>query len=260
MNSNIEIISTPQKVDMADDWYQYATADNFWIQGRYNAVIHHLSMQSLFNAKLFEIGCGNGINIQLFEKLQNITVDGCDLNMFALTKIQNIKGKLFYLNIFEKPKALLNQYDGILLMDVIEHIDNDSEFLKTSLHYLKCNGLVVINVPAINFLYSKYDLVDGHKRRYSKKMVENLFVQNEIEKVCITYWGFSLLLIALMRKLFLKFTPENKVMQRGFKPPNKIINQLLEKMLRLEGRFVKSPILGTSIVAIGRIKCNDQKT
>ena len=42
--------------------------------------------------------------MQQFETLENVTVDGCDLNMFALRKVGRVKGDLYSLNIFENPK------------------------------------------------------------------------------------------------------------------------------------------------------------
>ena len=69
---------------------------------------------------------------------------------------------------------LLHAYDMILLMDVIEHIDDDVGFLTAALKHLKSDGVVVINVPAHMSFYSKYDEVAGHKRRYNTAGVEAL--------------------------------------------------------------------------------------
>ena len=72
---------------------------------------------------------------------------------------------------------MLQAYDLVLLMDVIEHVDDDTAFLKTSLAHLKPGGIVVINVPAHMAFYSKYDEVAGHKRRYSTADLRSLFIR-----------------------------------------------------------------------------------
>ena len=46
---------------------------------------------------------------------------------------------------------------------------NDKRFLNDSLFHLKKGGIAIINVPAVNLLYSKYDKLIGHIKRYKKQ-------------------------------------------------------------------------------------------
>lgn len=254
MNKRITVISSPEKVNMADDWYQYATLDHFWIKGRFRAAMQSKLLQQLNASRILEIGCGNGLIIQQFEDRLKVVVDGSDLNMFSLERVGAIKGDLYCLNIFDKPKKLLNQYDAILLMDVIEHIDDDEEFLREGTYYLKNEGLVIINVPALKGLFSKYDTAAGHKRRYNKEMIRKLFTHCQIEAVSIRYWGFTLLPIAFLRNVILKFIGKDKIISTGFRPPNKALNWILDKILSMESLVLESPIYGTSIIAVGRYR------
>ena len=57
---------------------------------------------------------------------------------------------------------MLRAYDLLLLMDVIEHVEDDLEFIRVSLEHLKPGGIIAINVPAHMKLYSRYDEVAGH--------------------------------------------------------------------------------------------------
>ena len=254
-NNRIEILSAPEKVEMADEWYNYASLDHFWIKSRYRAIVSKLNKKNT-DSYFFEIGCGHGIVIKQFEDKHNFTVDGCDLNMLALKKIRDIKGNIYCLDITERPKRLLNKYDGILLMDVIEHIENDYEFVLNSIKYSKIDGFIIINVPALNLLSSKYDKSVGHKRRYNKRMMRKLFQECGIEEVSIFYWGITLIPIAIIRKIFLMFVREDKIVSSGFKKPNKFINNALNWILKIENKYIKSPTLGTSLAAIGRIVKN----
>lgn len=250
----IEMISPPEKVDMAGDWYEYAHLDHFWIKGRFNAIKKKLPLNFGSGTRFLEIGCGNGLIIKQMEDQYNMVVDGCDLNLMALDKVRNIRGKLFCLNINDKPIDLLNKYDGVLLMDVIEHIDDDINFLRQSISYLKKDGLVIINVPAVQSLFSVYDTEAGHKRRYSKKLISNLFEKNNIEVICITYWGFILVPIVFFRKFLLKLVTKGNIIKNGFKPSSRLLNFIFEAGLKLEHYLIKSPPIGTSILAIGRLK------
>ena len=139
-------------------------------------------------------------------------------------------------------------------MDVIEHIDNDSAFLRAAIQYVNDEGLVVINVPAINHFFSKYDLAAGHKRRYNKEMMHKLLAENNIVPLAISYWGFSLVPIVLLRKWLLKIIGSKNTIRNGFKPPNELTNRLFKVMLSAEIGVVKSPWVGTSLIAAVLVK------
>ena len=61
-------------------------------------------------------------------------------------------------------------FDVILMLDVLEHIDNDDEFLRhTALPLLRPGGTLFFSVPAHQWLYSSHDTALGHRRRYRPK-------------------------------------------------------------------------------------------
>jgi hypothetical protein len=173
--------------------------------------------------------------------------------MDALMQIIENKGDLFFLDIYDLPPDLTERYDGILLMDIIEHIDDDKSFLIQSTKYLKTDGFVILNVPALDSLHSRFDDLVGHKRRYTKKSLRKVMESANIEVIKIYYWGITLLFIAILRRLYLKFIPDSQIISRGMTPPNNKINRLLGLMLHLESGLLKNPFLGTSIMAIGKI-------
>ena len=63
---------------------------------------------------------------------------------------------------------------GLILMDVLEHIENDSAFLKETLDKIPADGLVFITVPAFQFLFSDHDAFLRHHRRYNQKQLLSL--------------------------------------------------------------------------------------
>ncbi len=82
--------------------------------------------------KVADIGCGSGMVIKyLSEDLHQTTkLDGFDVSPYAIKKCQKIKDNNinFYHKDFVKCKKN-NHYDLILVIDVIEHLENYSEFL-----------------------------------------------------------------------------------------------------------------------------------
>ena len=119
-----------------------------------------------------EVGPGNGTflkyylplanKIDLFEPSKNFLIN---LNKIKDSKI-NIINKNFEIN--------KNCYDTILYLDVLEHIENDKREVQIAFESLKKGGTLVINVPAFQHLYSKFDKDIGHFRRYSKKTLRSL--------------------------------------------------------------------------------------
>ena len=82
--SVIETLSQPQAVSMADEWFQFATADHFWMQWRHRLLVRALKRAGDRVRNALEIGCGHGVARDMLERDLGIPVDGCDLNRTAL--------------------------------------------------------------------------------------------------------------------------------------------------------------------------------
>lgn len=57
--------------------------------------------------------------------------------------------------------------DAVGLFDVVEHIDDDFQFLKSMRNLLKPRGRMYVTVPAFSGLWSREDELAGHFRRYT---------------------------------------------------------------------------------------------
>lgn len=74
-----------------------------------------------------------------------------------------------YLDLFDMTHETHGQFDTIILIHVLEHIEKDRDAI-THLHsLLSPGGYLLIQVPALPFLYSIHDENLGHYRRYNKK-------------------------------------------------------------------------------------------
>ncbi|MBA64261.1 MAG: hypothetical protein CMG55_00520 [Candidatus Marinimicrobia bacterium] len=85
----------------------------------------------------------------------------------------NFKNKLIK-NDFEVIGNILStkkQFDLIYSSNVLEHIADDKEILKTLKSKLKQNGRLVLYLPAFDILFSEMDERVGHFRRYSKRKI-----------------------------------------------------------------------------------------
>jgi SAM-dependent methyltransferase len=69
---------------------------------------------------------------------------------------------------------LKEQFDSVLYIDVIEHIEADEQELKKAYELLRPGGRLFIIVPAHNSLFSAFDKMIGHYRRYSRASLKKI--------------------------------------------------------------------------------------
>jgi SAM-dependent methyltransferase len=100
-------------------------------------------------------------------------------------------------------KRDVDSFSTALFIDSLEHIEDDVSVLKYISNLVKSDGIVIIIVPAHNFLFSKFDAKIGHFRRYNKRMLRNILPTSLHELSClyIDSVGFFL---SMANKLFLK--------------------------------------------------------
>ena len=199
-----------------------------------------------------DLGCGNGILSNQIESKFNIKIDRIDSNFETLKLNRNVKGRLICYDISKRNKKYKNYYDYIFLFDVIEHVKNDKKFIENALFHLKKNGSLIINVPSIQILYSRYDIAVGHLRRYDKKLFYKTIKKTMINKISMNYWGFMLLPILFLRKIILVFYNKknyNNIVKSGWKT-NIILNIFMKSLMNIEIKIFKKQILGSSLMVI----------
>jgi hypothetical protein len=88
----------------------------------------------------------------------------------------------------------------ILMIDVLEHVPDDLGLLRSYSDRAPSQALILVSVPAFQFLWSGHDAFLGHQRRYTLLEVENLVRRAGLQVVRGRYFFASLFpLIALLR-------------------------------------------------------------
>lgn len=95
------------------------------------------------------------------------------------------------------------QFDTILYIDVIEHIEDSRAELQRAHGLLAPGGHLLILVPAFQFLYSEFDKAIGHHRRYDKRLLKQELPPG-MELLTLCYLDSMGLLLSLGNKWFLK--------------------------------------------------------
>lgn len=245
-HGRIEYLSPPEQVSMGDDWFDIASLDHFWMRRRFQ-VFCRLCRQ-VDRQKWVEIGCGHGVVQRQFEHQFNLSLDGIDLNEIALKKNVSELSKVYCYNIFDRHPVMDGQYDAAILFDVIEHIDDDEEFVANALKLLQPDGMMVINVPAFMHMKSSYDDAAGHVRRYTIEGIRRIAAAHDLEIELWTYWGLPLTLLAWARRVRLAIGNPESIIRSGFEVRSNLLNQALLAWAQLE--LIPQRIYGTSLMAV----------
>ena len=86
----------------------------------------------------------------------------------------------------------------VLMMDVLEHVDDDVGLLREYSRHLTADGRVLITVPAFRFLWSGHDDFLEHRRRYTRGMVARMVQAAGLEIVRNRYF-YGMLFPAVAR-------------------------------------------------------------
>lgn len=231
---------------MTDQYFDLAQPSHFWVERRFE-VLQRLAGRWLHpGVSCLEIGCGSGVLQEQIESRLGFPVDGCDLNLTALSLNRSRQGALLHYDIHERRPEFRERYDLVLMFDALEHIRDDIGFLQAAAFHLKKGGHLVLNVPARRELFSQYDVVNGHERRYHQADLKSVVRAAGLEVHAATYWGLPLYPVLFARKFAVRFLAPAAAYQRGFQPPGRFANRLL----RLLSRFEPLPqsVMGTSIL------------
>ena len=246
---NIEYLSTPAAVRMADQWFEIAGIDHFWIRRRFD-VFRRLAGGLIPGAReMAEFGCGHGLLQRQIEEVYGREVTGFDLNEYALKQNLSRISKVCCYDIYQKDATLRERFDLIFLFDVLEHITDEDRFLKALMFHLAPGGKVVVNLPAGEWAYSAYDEAAGHVRRYSIGTLRAAAERNDLEVTDWSYWGLPLVPALALRKLWLMGNhDQEKIISAGFDPRTPAINGMLRLVSRCE--VIPQKFLGTSLMAL----------
>lgn len=251
-NHRVEYITRPHTIEFPAEWYEANSEDHFWFQWRARiaaALFARVGLPTERPLRVFDVGCGTGITARQLARTTSWVFDGADLNLEALKRCTSGLDRVLYYDVLEKREEFRQQYDVVILFDVIEHIEQTQPFLEAVFFHLKPGGIALVNVPALKALFSVYDTVAGHYRRYDRRMLAAEFAPLAATVVDQVYWGFSMVPLLLLRKLVLRGeTDETDTIRTGFVPPSPFAHSLLKAAMTAETALVSRPLFGSSLM------------
>lgn len=199
-------------------------------------------------ARILEVGCGTGHNIpmlQRFGRVDAIEVDGAAREIAS----RRLGHAVMDAPLPELPGVPDSTYDLIAILDVIEHIDQDVAGLASLGRKLRPGGRILITVPAFPWMWSAHDVVNHHKRRYTRRTLRALVADAGLELEMMSWFNSLLFPLAAAARLAGRLTGKE---DGDDKLPPAPVNALFERVFGLEryaiGRVPFPP--GVSLAAI----------
>jgi len=251
----IEYLSPVTEISFPVEFYEVGEDRHFWMQWRL-AVARRLFEASGLALdrplRALDIGGGAGRFRDQIERATQWRVDMTDLNLPALRMARPARGRTLYYDVTQADPRLLGSYDVAFLFDVIEHVESPGPLLRAAVEHLRPGGHLFLNVPALPALYSAYDAVQGHVRRYSTGTLAAELASLPCRLEAVSYWGLGLVPLLGLRRLLVGRTPGPRTYRAGFQPPSPFANQALKALMKVELALLGRPPLGTSVMAAAR--------
>ncbi len=204
-------------------------------------------MKEYAGKKILDLGCGDLFFLKHFSKDKPETefyaIDiAFDKDFIEAEKHSHIK---LYDSLKKLPENNNLRFDLIILMDVVEHIENDINFLKHLIEspFVSSSTIFFITVPAYNKLFFSHDKFLGHFRRYSNRSIDNTTTEAGLRTIDKGYFFFSLLIPRLFQVWKEKLKGgKNVISGTGLTHwnKNKALTMILKSFLIFDFRIHKS--------------------
>jgi hypothetical protein len=146
-------------------------------------------------------------------------------------------------------------FDVVLLLDVLEHLDDDVAGLREATRLLKPRGLLLVTVPALPVLWGQQDEVSHHRRRYTRRSLEGALQGAGLQDPCLSYFNSLLLGPIVAVRLVRRLLRPGRASRSDFEDNHPgAVNDVLAALFGMERHLLgRVPLpLGVSLLATMR--------
>lgn len=160
--------TTSDRIMDAASYRQYLLETDDWLKtARIRLLSHLIGRHKTPHGplELLEVGAGAGQNLPALAQFG--TTDATEINPLGR---EAICARHIARDVFAEPVpfSLDRTYDVICALDVIEHVADDTDVVAWMTRHLRPGGLLILTVPAYQWLFSDHDRALGHHRRYTR--------------------------------------------------------------------------------------------
>lgn len=204
----------------------------WWFKGLRGNVVEILSQRVAGRFSLLDAGCGTGGMLHtLAKRFPDATLHGIDYSADACERSRRKSAAIIQCGSVTSLPYEDKLLDVITSLDVLEYDSVDIvNALQEFRRCLKINGLLLLNLPAYQWMMSYHDLAVGQARRFTLRGLERELTKYGFKIIYGTYWNtFTFPLMVLRRKLFVRQDGGSDV-----KPFPALVEKMFLRAMRVE--------------------------
>lgn len=238
---------------MDQDYFElYPTlfARHWWWRSRESVILAELQRIRPDEAwgSILDVGCGDGL---FFPKLAKMgEVEGVEPGGVGIDTDAGSNGQIHRVP-FDDEFDPGKQFDLILMLDVLEHLDEPAEALVTASGLLRPGGTLFVTVPAYRVLWTYHDELNHHHTRFTRQALREVMEPSGLDIGRMHYFFHWIFPIRIAIRLFEATTQSNSGPPRI---PPRWLNQAIIKGSELEYRLLRRfriP-LGSSLLMVAK--------
>lgn len=223
---------------------------HWWFRGRLAVILASLrSALPPRPVRLLDLGCGTGNVLAALGQFGDAVGMETHPDLVAAARAAGLDVRVGRL-----PDDLVvppGWAEVVLLLDVLEHLDDDAAALGTARRALREGGLLVATVPAYQWLWSAHDVALGHRRRYTAGGLHRLVETAGFSVVRLSYFNTLLFPAVALTRAWRRWRGDTR---HDLRRPAPALNRALERLFALERHIVPRCALpfGGSLLLLAR--------
>jgi SAM-dependent methyltransferase len=206
-----------------------------------------------------EVGCGTGGNLSMLAEAA--IVDAVEMDAYGLqcSSARGVAGvRRIEAGYLPDGLPVTGPYRAVFSLDVVEHIEDDVAAVKAMAALLGDEGLLLLTVPAYQWMWSYHDEVNQHQRRYSRSDITRVVERAGLQLVYSSHFNMILAPLAIAARGWEKvvgmFRPPTASI--GLDMPPTWLNRILEAIFGFEQHFAGRVSLpfGLSIAVVAKAR------
>jgi len=227
---------------------------HWWFQARREIVLQLAAHYLPAGTPVIDIGCGTGFFLEALQ--ERYRAWGIDPSPTAVELCRERGLDRVSLGTAYQLHSIGHCFGGAFLLDVLEHLDADGLAVEAARDVLAPDGIVLVTVPAYPALWSHHDVVNQHRRRYTRPQLDRLLRRAGFQVVRSSYFNTRLFPLAMVIRVVFRALRWDPHLQ--LRVPPAWINGALARLFEGEKSRLASPQprapypFGLSILAVGR--------
>jgi 2-polyprenyl-3-methyl-5-hydroxy-6-metoxy-1,4-benzoquinol methylase len=186
-------------------------------------------------ARILDVGAGSGFFSKMLLRETDAQSAVCVDPGYANEWSETTAGK----PIAFRRSGLVGDADLVLLMDVIEHVDDDVELLRRYAGSAQPGTRFVVSVPAFSWLWGPHDDFLEHRRRYTLEGAVRTLTGAGLTPVRGFYFFAALFPVVAARRVWRRLSPRGGVAKSELQRHHPFMNTVLTGIFLAEAAVAR---------------------